>query len=132
MSAKVFVGNLDFGTTRQNLEGLFAPIGEIVDLALPVDRDTGRPRGFAFVTFGSEASASEAIRRLDGVELNGRNLRVSEATPGPGRGGRGGPGAAAPRDDFPPPDFGQRPGRGGGFGRPKGSRRGLRGRKRSL
>lgn len=123
--SKVFVGNLDFSTTKQDLEGLFAPLGDIVDLALPVDRDSGRPRGFAFVTFGSAESAAEAIQKLDGAELLGRNLRVNEATAGRspsggerrGFGGRPPAGPAAPRKSF---------------SRPKGSRRGLRGRKRSL
>jgi RNA recognition motif-containing protein len=127
--SKVFVGNLDFSTTRQNLEGLFAPLGEIVDVAIPVDRESGRPRGFAFVTFGSSESANEAIRQLDGTDLLGRKLRVSEATPGgPGRGAASG----GRRDSRPPeaiPDMDFRP---GGYTRPKGSRRGLRGRKRSL
>jgi RNA recognition motif-containing protein len=121
---KVFVGNLDFSVTRQNLEWFFAPHGEIVDLVLPLDRDTGQPRGFAFVTFGDEASATEAIRQLDGAELLGRSLRVSAATPKPaGRPGGGGFRPAAGGEDSRPR---------GGFGRPKGSRRGLRGRKRSL
>jgi cold-inducible RNA-binding protein len=122
--SKVFVGNLDFSTTKQDLEGLFSPLGDIVDLALPVDRDSGRPRGFAFVTFGSAESAAEAIQKLDGAELLGRNLRVNEATatrsgpPGERRGlGRAPSGPSAPRKTF---------------SRPKGSRRGLRGRKRSL
>jgi len=121
--SKVFVGNLDFSTTKQDLEGLFSPLGDIVDLALPVDRDSGRPRGFAFVTFGSAESAAEAIQKLDGAELLGRNLRVNEATAGRSssgerRGfGRAPSGPSAPRKPF---------------SRPKGSRRGLRGRKRSL
>jgi len=121
--SKVFVGNLDYATTRQNLEALFAPHGTIVELVLPVDRATGQPRGFAFVTLDSEAEASEAIQRLDGTELLGRNLRVSPATErSESRGERGG---------FRSPQrFGG--GRPGGGGRPKGSRRGVRGRKRSL
>jgi len=159
--SKVFVGNLDFGATRQNLEELFAPIGEIADIVLPMDRETGRPRGFAFVTYASAESAAEAIRRLDGTELLGRRMRVSEATPRPERrpGGpperRGGPGGerrgGPPERDFnrggggdrgrgptrgyappsppPPEDF---PFERDGFVKTKGSRRGLRGRKRSL
>ena len=122
--SKVFVGNLSFDTTREELEALFAPLGEISDVFVPLDRDSGRPRGFAFVTYASGESATEAIQKLDGVELGGRNLRVNEATaersggrPGGGGGGFGRPGAG---------------GRPGGFSKPKGSRRNIRGRKRSI
>lgn len=120
---KVFVGNLSFDTTREELEALFAPLGEISDVFVPLDRDSGRPRGFAFVTYASGDSATQAIQKLDGAELGGRNLRVNEATaersgarPG-GGGGFSRPGAA---------------GRPGGFTKPKGSRRNIRGRKRSI
>jgi cold-inducible RNA-binding protein len=123
--SKVFVGNLSFDTTREELEALFAPIGEISDVFVPLDRDSGRPRGFAFVTYASGESATQAIQKLDGVELGGRNLRVNEATaersggrPGGGGGGFGRPGGGA--------------GRPGGFSKPKGSRRNIRGRKRSI
>jgi len=128
--SKVFVGNLDFSTTRQNLEGLFSQHGEVVDVAIPVDRDSGKPRGFAFVTFGSAESANEAIKQLDGADLLGRRLRVSEATPG---GRSGGGGGANTRGFSRTPDPGLDPDyRPTNFTRPKGSRRGLRGRKRSL
>lgn len=130
--SKVFVGNLDFSTTRQNLEGLFSQHGEIVDVAIPVDRDSGRPRGFAFVTFGNAESANAAIRNLDGADLLGRRLRVSEATPGRAGGGGGGGNAGPGRGVSRPPDFGPDPDFRPAFTRPKGSRRGLRGRKRSL
>ena len=128
--SKVFVGNLDFSTTVQDLKALFAPMGEIVDVALPVDRDSGRPRGFGFVTFGSAESAAQAIQRLDGTEHLGRNLRVNEATERPSRGSGG-----FTRPRFGGADSGPGFGNGpapGGFTRPKGSRRGIRGRKRSL
>ena len=123
--SKVFVGNLSFDTTREELEALFAPLGEISDVFVPLDRDSGRPRGFAFVTYASGESATQAIQKLDGVELGGRNLRVNEATaersggrPGGGGSGFGRPGGGA--------------GRPGGFSKPKGSRRNIRGRKRSI
>jgi RNA recognition motif-containing protein len=113
----------------------------VIDAYLPSDRETGRPRGFAFVTFSTEAQAEEAIRRFNGREVGGRKLVVNaaEARPprrpdfaGPPRGGYG-----APPPPPPPPSFGDPFGAGdrGGRGRPfktKGSRRGLRGRKRSL
>ena len=120
--SKVFVGNLSFDTTREQLEELFAPMGEIAEVFVPTDRDSGRPRGFAFVTFASAESATKAIQQLDGVELGGRNLRVNEAaerTERPAFGGGGGGGyRPAPRPGPP--------------SRPKGSRRNVRSRKRSI
>ncbi|HKZ31244.1 MAG TPA: RNA-binding protein [Vicinamibacteria bacterium] len=122
--SKVFVGNLSFDTTREELEALFAPLGEISDVFVPLDRDSGRPRGFAFVTYASGESAAQAIQKLDGVELGGRNLRVNEATAERSGGGRPGGGGG-----FGRPAAGGRP---GGFSKPKGSRRNIRGRKRSI
>jgi len=93
---------------------------------LPVDRATDKPRGFAFVEFGDSAAVPEAIQKLDGTELNGRSLRVSEARDRAPRPPMGGP---AFMDDGPAAsgmDFGRRP------AKPKGSRRGLRGRKRGF
>ena len=123
--SKVFVGNLSFDTTREQLEALFAQVGEITEVVMPTDRDTGRPRGFAFVTFASSELASQAIEKLNGTELGGRNLRVNEAMERPERsfGGGGGGGFGRP--------YGDRPG-GGPPSRPKGSRRNIRGRKRSV
>ncbi len=115
--SKVFVGNLSFDTTREQIEALFAPMGEIAEIVVPTDRDSGRPRGFAFVTFTSSESAAQAIQTLDGAELGGRNLRVNEATER----------AERPRGGFGAPSF-----RPGPPSRPKGSRRNIRGRKRSI
>ncbi len=120
--SKVFVGNLSFDTTREQVEALFAPMGEITEIVVPTDRDSGRPRGFAFVTFASSESAAQAIQKLDGVELGGRNLRVNEAmerAPRPmGGGGFGRPFGGGGRSE--------------NQSRPKGSRRNIRGRKRSI
>lgn len=91
---------------------LLSAAGTIVDAYLPADRETGRPRGFAFVTFATEAEAGEAIRQFHDREVNGRKLVVN---PAEGR----------------PSHEGDRPSRARSFKR-KGSRRGLRGRKRSL
>ena len=124
--SKVFVGNLSFDTTREELEALFAPIGEISDVIVPLDRDSGSPRDFAFVTYASGDSAAQAIQKLDGVELGGRNLRVNEAT-AERSGGRPGGGGG-----FGRPGAGGGAGRPGGFSKPKGSRRNIRGRKRSI
>ena len=100
-------------------------MGSVTEVFLPIDRVTDRPRGFAFVEFGDAATVSQAIEKLDGTELNGRNLRVSEArdrAPRPPGGGGG-----FMMDDGPPSmDFGRKP------AKPKGSRRGLRGRKRGF
>lgn len=126
--SKVFVGNLSFDTTREELEALFAPVGEITEVVVPTDRDTGRPRGFAFVTFASSELATQAIEKLNGAELGGRNLRVNEATEKPERSfGGGGGGFGRPYGG----GGGGRPG-GGPPSRPKGSRRNIRGRKRSI
>lgn len=126
MGTKVFVGNLSFDTTRERLEELFAQAGEITEVAMPTDRASGRPRGFAFVSFATDEAAAAAIQKLDGQELDGRNLRVNEASadrPQRSFGGGGG--------GFSRPFGGGRPG-GPGGGRPKGSRRNVRARKRSI
>jgi cold-inducible RNA-binding protein len=124
--SKVFVGNLSFDTTREEIEALFAPLGEIAEIVIPTDRDSGRPRGFAFVTYASAEHAAQAIAQLDGRELGGRNLRVNEASERPVRGFGGGGGFARPAGG------GGRPGGPGGHSRPKGSRRNVRARKRSI
>jgi RNA recognition motif-containing protein len=72
VSVKVFVGNLDFATTSDELKALFAAVGEVVEVSVPIDRMTGRPRGFAFVEFTIATDASAAIQRFDGHELAGR------------------------------------------------------------
>jgi cold-inducible RNA-binding protein len=132
MSARVFVGNLHYETTKEELEALLSPAGSILDLHLPTDRESGRPRGFAFVGFSTEEQAAEAIRRFNQVEMRGRRLNLSVADDRPPRGS--GPRPAGPRPVF---DAGG-PGGFGGDRRPerrfnrKGSRRGLRARKRSL
>ena len=117
----MFVGNLNFSTTQSELETLFAEVGDVTEVFLPIDRATGQPRGFAFVEFSDGSVIPEVISRFDGKELQGRMLKVNEARerasrpPGGGFGGRDFD--AAPR--FKP-------------GKPKGSRRGLRGRKRGF
>lgn len=91
MGKKLYVGNLSFDATEQDLRDAFADDGrEVVEVAIINDRDTGRPRGFAFVTMGSDEDARAAISALDGQSLGGRTLRVNEAQD---RGGGGGGGA---------------------------------------
>jgi cold-inducible RNA-binding protein len=121
INTKIFVGNLSYETTRSELEQLFSEIGEVVDVFLPTDRTSGRPRGFAFVEFADGSSAIQAIERFDGHQLNNRELRIKEAeerqrsAPSYSDGGHGGSDFRAPK----------RP-------KPKGSRRNIRGRKRGF
>ena len=90
----IFVGNLPFRAEREDVLQLFAPFGEFLNCSLPLERDTGRKRGFAFVEMADEAIESTAIDGLQGTELMGRPLRINKAEPrgsgGPRRGGRGG------------------------------------------
>ncbi len=128
ISAKVFVGNLNYRTTKEELIAFLSPAGEIVDAFLPTDRETGRPRGFGFVTFASEEQAQACIEQFDGVEMGGRRLNINKADDrgrkprrsepatefkrgGRGRGGPGGGGGGGRRDD--------RRGGGGGRGGPR-------------
>ncbi len=89
----LFVGNLSFQTTEDELRSVFEPYGEITRLQVMTDRDTGRPRGFAFVELSDDDEAAKAITELNGKELDGRALNVNEARPKPERSGpRGGGG----------------------------------------
>lgn len=144
MPSKVFVGNLNFNTTRDELQSLMQQVGAVRDVFLPNDRETGRPRGFAFVEFTSDEDAAKAIEKFNGYELGGRALRVNAAEDrprrsggGPGGGGYGGGGYSRPSfepggGDFGGGDYPTDRGFGGGGGKSKGSRRNIRGRKRSL
>ena len=91
LSQRIYVGNLPFSATQEEIEQLFASYGEVISVALPSDRETGRPRGFGFVEM-EDAAAAEAIRALDGTAFGGRNLRVNPAEPRENRGGGGGGG----------------------------------------
>ena len=90
----IFVGNLPFRAEREDVIQLFAPFGEVLNCSLPLERDTGRKRGFAFIEMADEAIESTAIDGLQGKELMGRPLRINKAEPrgsgGGRRGGRGG------------------------------------------
>lgn len=92
MSTKLYVGNLDFGTTNQDLSDLFAQHGTVESANVVEDRETGRSRGFGFVEMSSKAEGETAIAELDGKDHNGRSLKVNEAKPREDRGGRGGGG----------------------------------------
>jgi len=89
---KIYVGNMSYDTTEQGLETLFSNYGQVDEVAVITDRDTGRPRGFAFVTMPDDQQAQEAIEALNNQEFEGRTLNVNEAKPRSGGGGGGGGG----------------------------------------
>ena len=91
----IFVGNLPFRAEQEDVIELFAPFGEVANCALPLERDTGRKRGFAFVEMADESAEPAAIEALQGAEMMGRPLRINKAEPrgsAPRRGGYGGGG----------------------------------------
>ena len=87
---KMYVGNLSFDTGEQDLRTLFSNHGEVTDVHIPSDRETGQPRGFAFVTMDSKPSMVDAIKALNGQELDGREIKVNEARAREERGQGGG------------------------------------------
>ena len=89
MSTKLYVGNLAFQTTSQELQQLFGQAGTVQSASVMEDRDTGRSRGFAFVEMSSEEEATSAIAQFDGKDLGGRALKVNEAKPRENRSGGG-------------------------------------------
>jgi RNA recognition motif-containing protein len=101
---KLYVGNLSFQTTSEELQQLFAQAGTVESASVVEDRDTGRSRGFGFVEMASKEEGEKAIEQFNGTDMNGRNLTVNEARPREDRGNRGGGG-------------GGRGGYGGGGGR---------------
>ena len=108
MAVRLFIGNLPYGASEADLRAHFAAVAEPSHIVMPVDRETGRPRGFAFVEFADRGQADEIIKRFDAQPFQGRNLAVSEARA---------------REDRPPrppgqSGFGPRP-QGGGFGGPR-------------
>ena len=114
MNTKMYVGNLPFDVSEQQLRDHFAPYGMVTELNLMMDRETGRPRGFAFVTMDEASNMERAIRELDGKELAGRALKINEARPRENRSFGGGGGGGF--------------GGGGARGKGGGSRKGNRGR----
>ncbi|BDI14787.1 RNA-binding protein [Nostoc flagelliforme FACHB-838] len=83
----IYVGNLSYEVTQEDLNSVFAEHGTVKRVQLPTDRETGRPRGFAFVEMGTEAEETAAIDALDGAEWMGRDLKVNKAKPKEDRGG---------------------------------------------
>ena len=118
-NSKLYVGNLSFKTTEDALRSHFGQFGAVTDVYVAVDRMTGRPRGFAFVTMGTADEAKIAAEKVNGTELDGRQLTVNEARPkeerpaGGGFGGGGGRGFGGERRGFG----------GGGGHRDRGERR---------
>ncbi len=104
MSKKLYVGNLSFSTTEDELRNVFEQHGKVESVNVIMDRDTGRSRGFGFVEMDDGSAADAAMRALDGSELGGRNLKVNEAQDrargGGGGGGRGGGGGFRSRDRY--------------------------------
>jgi RNA recognition motif-containing protein len=115
MGNRLYVGNLSFKTTTEALTAAFAAAGEVREVTIPTDRETGQPRGFAFVTMGSDAQAAAAIQQMNGSLLDGRPLKVNEAQERAPRGGGFGGGGGG--------GFGGGGG-GGGFGGGGGGRGG--------
>jgi cold-inducible RNA-binding protein len=105
MATKLFVGNLSFNATQEQLRDLFAPHGTVVEVDVIKDKFSGRPRGFAFVTMETKEAADAAIQAVNGKDIDGRALTVNEARP---------------REDRPPRSGG---GGGGGYGGDRGGRR---------
>jgi RNA recognition motif-containing protein len=96
----IFVGNLDFGVTEDQIRALFEAHGAVDRVTIMTDRDTGRSRGFAFVEMANSQEADQAIAAVNGTNLSGRALNVNEARPKPVR--RGGPGGGGPGGGGPP------------------------------
>src|SRR5436190_17097832 len=115
MSMKLYVGNLAFTTSSQDLQELFAQAGTVESASVVEDRDTGRSRGFGFVEMSSKEEGEAAIAQFNGKEVNGRALNVNEAKPRENRGGGGGGGRGG---------FGGNRGGGGGRGGFGGNRSG--------
>ena len=105
MATKLFVGNLSFNATQEQLRDLFAPHGTVVEVDVIKDKFSGRPRGFAFVSMETKEAAAAAIQAINGKDIDGRALTVNEARP---------------REDRPPRSGG---GGGGGYGGDRGGRR---------
>ena len=95
--ANIYVGNCSYDVTEEQLRDLFAAYGEVDSVNVIRDRDTGRPRGFAFVEMSDSAAAKAAIEGVNGTDLGGRALKVNEARPKSDRGGGGGGGGGRGR-----------------------------------
>ena len=116
MSTKLYVGNLAFQTTSQDLQDLFAQAGTVESASVVEDRETGRSRGFAFVEMSNKEEAAAAIDQFNGKEVGGRALKVNEAKPRENRAGGGGRGRGRGFGGGGDRGFGGKRGGGGGYG----------------
>ena len=117
MSTKLYVGNLTFQTTSQDLEQLFGQAGTVQSASVVEDRDTGRSRGFAFVEMSTNAEAAAAIDQFNGKELGGRALKVNEAKPRETRNGSSDRDSSRNRGEYPGGNNGGNS--GGGYREPR-------------
>ena len=122
MAKKLFVGGLSWNTTEEGLRAALARFGEIVEAKVIMDRETGRSRGFGFVTFADDAAATNCVAEMNGAQLDGRTIKIDEAQERPNGGGGGGfrrgPGGGGG------PRRGPGGGGGGGYGGAGGGRGG--------
>jgi RNA recognition motif-containing protein len=116
MGNRLYVGNLSFSTTKEAVEAAFASAGQVLDVHIVLDRETGQSRGFCFVTMGDASQAANAIAQLDGQKLEGRALKVNEAQERQGGGGGGGGGGRSFGGGGGGGGGGSRGGYGGGGG----------------
>jgi len=124
MSMKLYVGNLAFKTSSEDLQQLFSQAGTVESASVVEDRDTGRSRGFGFVEMASKEEGEAAISQFNGKEFDGRNLTVNEARPREDRGGRGGGGGGGRGGYGGGGGRGGNRGGGGGYGGGNGGRGG--------
>jgi RNA recognition motif-containing protein len=97
---RLYVGNLSYNTSQEDLRSFFAAAGDVREVSIPTDRESGQARGFAFVTMGSSSEANAAISQLNGAMLDGRNLKVNEAQERTQRSGGGGGGYGGGRGRY--------------------------------
>ena len=122
MGTRLYVGNLSFQASSDSVRAAFSQCGEVTDVHLVTDRETGQPRGFGFVTMGNDQQALAAIQQMNGMMLDGRPLRVNEAEERRGGGGGGGGGRGGYGGGGGGGGYGG--GGGGGGGRDRGGRGG--------
>jgi RNA recognition motif-containing protein len=127
MAKKLYIGNLSYDTTEDGLRTAFAEIGEVESVSVITDRMSGRSRGFAFVEMATDEAAAEAISRLNGQMIDGREISVAEARPPRQRDDRPGGGGRGPRGGFGGGGGGRGPRGGGDRDRDRGRDRGPRG-----
>ncbi len=116
MSMKLYVGNLSFQTSSEDLQQLFGQAGTVESASVVEDRDTGRSRGFGFVEMSTKEEGEAVIAQFNGKEVNGRSLTVNEAKPREDRGGGGNRGGGGGRGGYGGGGGGGRSGGGGGYG----------------